>query len=298
MPGIAVRIVLLGEHAGQPGSVEECHREDHGRHLPDALQLHRYARAAGRPLECISTRMLSVPSIRRRAASSSRSRPVVKLPTVTVPVVCVVDNSSATSVFEARTAVVAAFAPGSDMRSTLSNVGTVPGQITALPEDVEALTVRRVADTMHCSELWRADPPGKQRSRPMQRKFRNRPRPAGVDQVDIGGACNEEFSDVLDVPSQEISGDVRAEQFRPNLVLAAVLGSLEDEELPVGAPDQRDFGTRPGWTFLRHSPGIEVLAKIQRDISVVAQAAFSSATSPTGTRRRSMRQPYSVLARN
>ena len=88
--------------------------------------------------------------------------------------------------------------------------------------------------------------------------------------------------DVLDVPSQEISGDVRAEQFRPNLVLAAVLGSLEDEELPVGAPDQGDFGTRPSWTFLRHSPGIEVLAKIQRDIGVVAQAAFSSATSPTG----------------
>ena len=73
-----------------------------------------------------------------------------------------------------------------------------------------------------------------------------------------------------------------AEQFRPNLVLAAVLGSLEDEELPVGAPDQGDFGTRPGWTFFRHSPGIEVLAKIQRDIGVVAQAAFSSATSPTG----------------
>ena len=44
----------------QPGSVEELHRQDHRRHPPDALQLHRHPSAEGRCLE-LSTRMLSVP---------------------------------------------------------------------------------------------------------------------------------------------------------------------------------------------------------------------------------------------
>ena len=40
----------------QAGSVEEFHRQDHRRHPPDALQLHRHPRAEGRCLESLHER--------------------------------------------------------------------------------------------------------------------------------------------------------------------------------------------------------------------------------------------------